>query len=793
MHGPLDALARLFALCLELSTSKPKALVLAVSYFHWATSTGMNGWGKQEIPEKTHQPMALSCTISTCENPMTHLGIEPGHESYNAGVGKWGKVVTRTDGRRGCHMMLEVMTHHVSSSNKRRATIVLYHAALAAQSASKGGWSVSHRENGLGGGGEVEGKMQHNKQRHERCKKHALQNMVAEQFACSPPNKGNQVPSLAGFPGFRMWKSCRMMPLVGWFSCRSPVSPTLLFQCPSIHQSPSSALKTLLRLEAETDLNVDRCGIFVDLERGYLGASPELGSGGTWLAGGHHVVKVMGRGGVVECELRRQSRSLQQALAKQKSHQEDIRRGGPSNDRRCTKVKPTIQSTLLANSMLRFRWFRLPYNVQRQRSHPPPLKTTHSIEPNTHSEILRLISNHKTDRQDTCLLKRLQRFTFVNCVTSPLQFKSPAIPGRQDTFPILLLNSLAPLAEALTVSKMHRLARSRHHLTALAVSAAEIRIQTPMCDITRPTPKRAELASTLPFGAPLSWIWPQQPEIDVTHGFLDPYLSSAGALREGDDISCPHVLEGALDVTHVEQRSYIIIAVLHGRTAKECHRELVEAVGNNALPYWTVASSSCLSLTELLSEATPRDFCDLDDEGPSGEHSVIPSPTAAASAAEKILERALEANCGWSMMIPRGMSEQYCNLSTLKIVHGQRTYIPVPSGLATFQAPEQEECVGKVAGACSNQLPHSQFSRQSTEVKLKTTQSGLRPVRRRKGFKCSIRPLGGRFATGWRGVKPQSEAEGSGCSSRELDPPHCIRVANIQDASDPKWMKLSEV
>ncbi|KAJ4429286.1 hypothetical protein ANN_26290 [Periplaneta americana] len=44
-----------------------------------------------------------------------------------------------------------------------------------------------------------------------------------------------------------------------------------------------------------------------------------------------------------------------------------------------------------------------------------------------------------------------------------------------------------------------------------------------------------------------------------------------------------------MDVTCVEQRLYIKIAVLHGRNARECHRELVEAVGNNALPYRTVA------------------------------------------------------------------------------------------------------------------------------------------------------------------------------------------------------------
>ncbi|GFU14670.1 HTH_48 domain-containing protein [Trichonephila clavipes] len=38
----------------------------------------------------------------------------------------------------------------------------------------------------------------------------------------------------------------------------------------------------------------------------------------------------------------------------------------------------------------------------------------------------------------------------------------------------------------------------------------------------------------------------------------------------------------------VEQRAYIKIAILRGRNAMECHSELVEALGNNALPYRTV-------------------------------------------------------------------------------------------------------------------------------------------------------------------------------------------------------------
>ncbi|GFX05528.1 hypothetical protein TNCV_3434321 [Trichonephila clavipes] len=44
-----------------------------------------------------------------------------------------------------------------------------------------------------------------------------------------------------------------------------------------------------------------------------------------------------------------------------------------------------------------------------------------------------------------------------------------------------------------------------------------------------------------------------------------------------------------MEVTHVEQRYYIKIAVLRGKNAMEYHSELVEALGNNALSYRTVA------------------------------------------------------------------------------------------------------------------------------------------------------------------------------------------------------------
>ncbi|GFX26541.1 HTH_48 domain-containing protein [Trichonephila clavipes] len=44
-----------------------------------------------------------------------------------------------------------------------------------------------------------------------------------------------------------------------------------------------------------------------------------------------------------------------------------------------------------------------------------------------------------------------------------------------------------------------------------------------------------------------------------------------------------------MEVTRVEQRACIKIAVLRERNAMECHSELVEILGNNALPYRTVA------------------------------------------------------------------------------------------------------------------------------------------------------------------------------------------------------------
>ena len=44
-----------------------------------------------------------------------------------------------------------------------------------------------------------------------------------------------------------------------------------------------------------------------------------------------------------------------------------------------------------------------------------------------------------------------------------------------------------------------------------------------------------------------------------------------------------------MEVTRQEQHSYVKIAVLRGRNAKECQAELTEALGNCTLPYRTVA------------------------------------------------------------------------------------------------------------------------------------------------------------------------------------------------------------
>ncbi|KAJ8895709.1 hypothetical protein PR048_001046 [Dryococelus australis] len=53
---------------------------------------------------------------------------------------------------------------------------------------------------------------------------------VAERLAWSSPTKATRAQSPAGSAGFRMWESCRTMPLVGGSSQRSAVSPALSFR-----------------------------------------------------------------------------------------------------------------------------------------------------------------------------------------------------------------------------------------------------------------------------------------------------------------------------------------------------------------------------------------------------------------------------------------------------------------------------------------------------------------------------------------------------------------------------------
>ncbi|KAJ8868591.1 hypothetical protein PR048_030129 [Dryococelus australis] len=56
-----------------------------------------------------------------------------------------------------------------------------------------------------------------------------------QRFARTLPTRANWVQSPAGsLPGFRLWESCRTMPLVGGFPRGSPVSPALSFWCCSI-------------------------------------------------------------------------------------------------------------------------------------------------------------------------------------------------------------------------------------------------------------------------------------------------------------------------------------------------------------------------------------------------------------------------------------------------------------------------------------------------------------------------------------------------------------------------------
>ncbi|KAJ8873863.1 hypothetical protein PR048_024699 [Dryococelus australis] len=61
-------------------------------------SSGMQGRGKRENPEKTRRPTASSGTIPTCENPVTRPGIKPGSPCWEATYTiVYGEVVVESD------------------------------------------------------------------------------------------------------------------------------------------------------------------------------------------------------------------------------------------------------------------------------------------------------------------------------------------------------------------------------------------------------------------------------------------------------------------------------------------------------------------------------------------------------------------------------------------------------------------------------------------------------------------------------------------------------------------------
>ncbi|KAJ8897819.1 hypothetical protein PR048_003172 [Dryococelus australis] len=100
---------------------------------------------------------------------------------------------------------------------------------------------------------------------------------VSGRLARSPPTKANRAQFPVGsLPDFRMWESCRTMPLVGGFSRRSPVSSSISFRRCSIRTSiTSSTLKSsLLRAAQISSLTNSRRDILeVELQHGFTKAS----------------------------------------------------------------------------------------------------------------------------------------------------------------------------------------------------------------------------------------------------------------------------------------------------------------------------------------------------------------------------------------------------------------------------------------------------------------------------------------------------------------------------------------
>ncbi|KAJ8890978.1 hypothetical protein PR048_010487 [Dryococelus australis] len=80
---------------------------------------------------------------------------------------------------------------------------------------------------------------------------------IAKRLHCSPSTKVNRVQSSAGSPDFRMWESCRTVPLIGGFYRGSPVYPAPSFGTHRLSRSRSN-----IRLTREHLANpiTTRCG-----------------------------------------------------------------------------------------------------------------------------------------------------------------------------------------------------------------------------------------------------------------------------------------------------------------------------------------------------------------------------------------------------------------------------------------------------------------------------------------------------------------------------------------------------
>ncbi|KAJ8874125.1 hypothetical protein PR048_024966 [Dryococelus australis] len=145
----------------------------------------VHGRGKREIPEKTRRPAASSSTIPTCENPGATLG---------GGSGRSLGTPLRPTASSGT---IPTCENTVTRPRIELGSPWWEASVLIAQPP----WSRAS---------------------------------VAKRLACSLPTKAKRAQLPAGSPDFRMWESCRTMPLVGEFSRGSPVSPALSFRRCSI-------------------------------------------------------------------------------------------------------------------------------------------------------------------------------------------------------------------------------------------------------------------------------------------------------------------------------------------------------------------------------------------------------------------------------------------------------------------------------------------------------------------------------------------------------------------------------